>query len=168
MHSSATLRAFTPAGATPQVHQQDEPYNKLVSINWSDICAVPGQGDRFKIDVDRVVLFDTPARLKVRSHVWSYVGEQLGIPLPPALTSYGKKKRNIVITGVGGNGKSHNVMLLVKELRDKGHVVVYVHDIECLLDNPWDVILRELLFGLRQAKLDTEIIDGGPSSTNTS
>jgi hypothetical protein len=68
-------------------------------------------------------------------------------------------KWDLVITGAGGNGKSHNVMLLVKELRDTGHVVVYVHDIQRLLDNPWDVLLRELLFGLCRANLAAEVID---------
>jgi hypothetical protein len=155
-HSSATLQAPT-STASSRVHLQDAPYKDLVTINWSEICAVPGQRGRFNIR-DRVVLFDSPARLKVRSHVWAYVGDQAGIPLPPEMAG-GTDEQHIVINGVGGNGKSHNVMLLVKELRDTGHVVVYVHDIQCLLDNPWDVLLRELLFGLCRANLAAEVID---------
>jgi hypothetical protein len=149
LHSSAR--------AHPQVLQQDAPYNDLVTIDWSEICAVRGQGDRFNIDVDRILVFDSPARLKVRNHVWRFVGDQVGIPLPRALRD--KDEQKVVITGVGGNGKSHNVMLLVKELRDKGHVVVYIHDIECLLDDPWDVVLRELLFGVCRANVAAEVID---------
>jgi hypothetical protein len=150
VHSSASLDAPT-SEAPPRVHLQDAPYEDLVTINWSEICAVPGQdGDngRFDIDVDRVVLFDSPARLRVRCAVWRHMAKLVRRPTD-----------KIVITGVGGNGKSHNVMLLVKELRDEGHVVVYVHDIERLLDDPWDVLLRELLFGLCRADLAAEVID---------
>ncbi len=137
----------------PRLHFQDKPYEQLLKIPWSESCAVPGQGTRF-LSKDYVVVYDSPARLKVRQHVCRCVAALIDVDVPQAIIK--TLADRVVITGVGGNGKSHNVMLLVKELRSKGHVVVYVHDVEKLLDKPWNVFLRELLFGLRAAALPVD------------
>jgi hypothetical protein len=126
-----------------RIHQQEHPYRTITEINWSEICSVPGQVLRFNRAAS-IRVFDTQKRLKVRRLAWECIGRVFD----PSVGDDGR----IVITGVGGNGKSHNVMLLVKELRAQSHIVLFVHDAELLTMNPWEVMMRELLFGVREAK----------------
>jgi hypothetical protein len=142
---------FAGVGEEPflRIHKQEHPYCTITEIKWSEICSEPGQELRFNTS-DSIRVFDTQKRLKVRRLAWERIRKVISARITRQDVDEG-----IVITGVGGNGKSHNVMLLVKELRAQGHIVLFVHDAELLTKDPWEVMMRELLFGVRDEGLVT-------------
>lgn len=116
-------------------------------LEWKNVCKSPSvQADRFQENVNWV--YDTKQRVAIRQLVKDTLWKD-----HPLLNK-------MYITGVGGNGKSHNLALLVTELRAEGHVVVFIHDIERWIDRP-SILLDELQFALEQ---HPELVEQSPSS----
>ena len=58
----------------------------------------------------------------------------------------------VVLTGMGGTGKSHNLAYGVQQQREAGHMVVYVNDMQDWIGGGDEYIFREIEFGLRNWK----------------
>ena len=94
------------------------------------------QPDRF--DPGTFLVYDTQQRYDIRNQLWQLARDasELG-------------GRAAYVTGVGGNGKSHNLALFVKQARDAGALVAYVHDAEAFVSVPGN-LFEAVMFGLGQ------------------
>ena len=115
----------------------------VLEFPWSCICAERAQFDRFE-SLPRVCVATTEKRDALLDAMFA----RLVAPMAAA------ERRNLALTGVSGNGKSHNLLRLVLRLRAAGHLVVFMHDMEYWIAAPKKV-LGELLFGVMQV-LDLE------------
>ena len=83
-------------------------------------------------------MYDTAHRHEIRTKLWKLA--KTGLASSPEV-SY--------VTGVGGNGKSHNLALFVQQAREAGAVVAYIHDMQLWLNNAL-VLIHELKFAVEQ------------------
>ena len=101
-----------------------------------EIGAKLGQKTRFDRS-GRIVFYDTAIRKDVRGRLTEYLG---GADTEDPV--------RLVLTGMGGMGKSHNLALWVLEQRNAGHMVVYVNDMDDWLRFGDEYIFREIEFAI--------------------
>ena len=125
-------------------------------LHMGDIGAKLGQEKRF----DRskpIVFYDTAIRLDTREWLTRYLdGADLEDPV------------RLVLTGMGGMGKSHNLARWALEQRVAGHLVVYVNDMENWLDAGDEYIFREIEFALYRWRGWKQGVDGFVGFKSTS
>jgi hypothetical protein len=77
-----------------------------------------------------VKIYETPGRRKL----WEFLDSRLRTGT----------SRQVAVTGVGGNGKSHALALWTSSQQEKGHLVVYVPTCD-IFAAPWGQVLYDLL-----------------------
>ena len=103
-------------------------------IDKRSLCAELGQSERFA--EGRIAIYDTDVRRGIREELSSRV------------LNSGKKPSRVVLTGMGGTGKSHNLAYWVQQQREAGHMVVYVNDMQDWIEGGDKYILKEIEFGM--------------------
>ena len=111
-------------------------------IHRADLCALMGQTDRFT-KADTFYHYDTSERERVRKEMDRLL-KYAGDPTDPSI--------RVVLTGMGGTGKSHNLAYWVSLQRLAGHMVVYVHDMDNWLTGGDAYLFKEITFAICRYK----------------
>ena len=126
-------------------------------LHMGDIGAMLGQEARFDQQSEAIVFYDTAIRLDTREWLTRYLdGADLEDPV------------RLVLTGMGGMGKSHNLARWALEQRVAGHLVVYVNDMENWLTAGDRYIFREIEFALCRWRGWKQGVDGFVGFKSTS
>lgn len=105
-------------------------------LNTKKLCAKVGQSFRFS-KAEEITIYETRERKKIREALSSRVRN-----------SRDNDPAKVVLTGMGGMGKSHNLAYWVQQQREEGHLVVYVNDMEDWIEWGDMYIFSEIVFGL--------------------
>jgi hypothetical protein len=153
-HPSRVLRCSAAGGGGKSVPLPTLPFlgEGLATLNLINLwfCKSPQfEGDRFyKGDFS---VFDTKQRHDIRAKLWELAESDLRksqSALQKTL-DISDVHAQAYVTGVGGNGKSHNLALFVQQARDAGAVVLYIHDMQLWLNAP-QIFFKELRFAVAQ------------------
>ena len=104
-------------------------------IDTRALCAELGQ--RFRFAKGRIAIYDTDVRREIRDELTKRL-----------LSSSADTSHQVVLTGMGGTGKSHNLAYWVQQQREAGHMVVYVNDMQDWIKGGDQYIFKEIEFGL--------------------
>ena len=104
-------------------------------IDTRALCAELGQSVRFANG--RIAIYDTDERREIRDELTKRL-----------LSSSADTPHQVVLTGMGGTGKSHNLAYWVQQQREAGHMVVYVNDMQDWIEGGDKYIFKEIEFGL--------------------
>ena len=123
--------------------------NGLVELNLRNLSlSASPQAKRFADGPLKA--YDTAQRHAIRQALWGHATSSCANGNP-------HDTKKVYVTGVGGNGKSHNLALFVHQARQAGAAVAYIHDMQQWLDDPL-MILREIRFAASNAGLETPAV----------
>ena len=112
-----------------------------VRCTWYEWTVVSAQRAQWKrMNFGRPVqIFDTVQRGTIRRQLHRFVDE-----------SNANMPSQVFVTGVGGNGKSHNLIQFVMECRGRDHIVAYINTLESCVRDP-QIFVTEIEFALNRA-----------------
>jgi hypothetical protein len=105
-----------------------------------------GQNQAFRFPSNEVMVYDTDARWGIRSRLWDLAKDAVSTAMSRSAPS--SQVHKAFVTGVGGNGKSHNLALFVHQAREAGALVVYAHDAQQFVEKP-QYLFENCIFGVR-------------------
>ena len=95
-------------------------------------------------------VFDTDQRQAIRQQLWVHATATLARNNP-------EEVEEAYVTGVGGNGKSHNLALFVHQARQAGAAVAYIHDMQTWLRDS-RLVMKELCFAATNAAVGEPVV----------
>jgi hypothetical protein len=113
----------------------------IATVSRSLLGKRMGQLNRFTSNMVSFVHYDTTERKRVRDRMTDFLELSEGVDTTSV---------QVVLTGMGGTGKSHNLAYWVSLQRKEGHMVVYVHDMQNWLNGGDRYIFEEIGFAIRK------------------